>query len=83
MTVSLRNAGTGRVSVEVAAVRGERFDERGAPDPSYRDARATVRIGASESREVRIRCGFEPQGLVVDPDGYVLQLQRRSAVAKL
>ena len=31
--------------VEVAAIRGQRFDEKGAIDPDYRDARATVVLG--------------------------------------
>ena len=40
-------------------------------------------LGAGESKLVRIRCPFEPQRVVVDPDVHVLQLQRRAASAKL
>ena len=32
---------------------------------------------------VHIRCPFEPERIVVDPDVNVLQLQRRAAVARL
>jgi hypothetical protein len=82
-TVKVENAGTGRMPVEVAARRGYRFDDKGAPDPAFREARTTVVLGAGESKQVRIRCAFEPERVVVDPDGYVLQLQRKAAAAKL
>jgi len=36
-----------------------------------------------ESKEVRIRCPFRPERVVVDPDVQVLQLRRNTAVAKL
>jgi ABC-2 type transport system permease protein len=82
-TVKVTNAGTGRFPVEVAAARGERYDEKGKASPDYRDARATVVLGAGESRVLRIRCPFEPERIVVDPDVQVLQLQRRAAAARL
>ena len=72
VTVKVTNAGTGRFPVEVAATRGERFDEKGKLSPGYRDARTTVVLGAGESRMVRIRCAFEPERIVVDPDVNVL-----------
>jgi hypothetical protein len=99
--VKVTNAGTGRMPVEVAATRGERFpDEKGgtkkataaepgtvqaaeaAPEPAktYSEARATVTLGAGESQEVLLRCGFEPELLLVDPDALVLQLRRKQAV---
>ena len=81
--VKVENAGTGRMPVEVEARRGHRFDDKGAADPAFRQARTTVVLGAGESKEVRIRCAFEPERVVVDPDGYVLQLQRKAATAKL
>jgi ABC-2 type transport system permease protein len=75
------NAGTGRMPVEVAAAsQGERFDESGRLVPGYRDARATVVLGPGEEKEVRIRCGFEPRRVVVDPDAKVMQLQRKAAI---
>ncbi len=83
VTVKVSNAGTGRFPVEVAALRGDRYDEKGKISPGYRDARTTVVLGAGESRTIRIRCPFEPQRVVVDPDVNVLQLQRRAAVGRL
>jgi hypothetical protein len=69
--------------VEVAAVTGDRFDEKGAPRSGYQEARAFVTLGKGEAREVRIRCPFRPERVVVDPDVRVLQLRRNTAVAKL
>jgi len=83
VTVKVENAGTGRFPVEVAATRGPRFDDEGKLSPEYRDARQAVVLGAGESRLVRIRCPFEPERVVVDPDAHVLQIQRRAATAKL
>ncbi|HEY0512597.1 MAG TPA: ABC transporter permease [Thermoanaerobaculia bacterium] len=83
LTVKVENAGTGRMPAEVAATRGPRFDGKGGLAPGYRDARTTVVLGAGEAKEVRIRCPFEPDRVVVDPDGYVLQLQRKAAAAKV
>jgi hypothetical protein len=83
VTVKVENAGTGRMPVEVAAIRGRRFDDEGKPSPEHRNARTTVILGAGESKAVRIRCPFEPERVVVDPDAHVLQLQRRAASAKL
>lgn len=106
--VRVKNAGTGRMPVEIAAARGERFpdeeeeeadaSERGLdtspgtvqaaaaseiePKPArrYEDARTTITLGAGESQEVVIRCEFEPEVVLVDPDALVLQLQRKLAV---
>jgi ABC-2 type transport system permease protein len=84
VSVKVKNAGTGRMPVEVAAVSGERFtDKGGAPRPGYRDARQTVILGAGEERTVEIPCSFRPEKVVVDPDVKVLQLRRKTAVAKL
>ncbi|HEY8020754.1 MAG TPA: M1 family aminopeptidase, partial [Thermoanaerobaculia bacterium] len=84
VTARVENAGSGRMPLEVAAAsQAERFDDAGRPVPGYRDARATVVLGAGEAREVRILCPFEPQRLVVDPDAKVLQLQRKAAAARL
>lgn len=83
VTVKVKNAGTGRMPVEVAATRGERFTEDGKPGKGYRDARSTVVLGAGEEKVVRIACPFEPESVVVDPDVQVLQLRRKAAVAGL
>ncbi len=83
VAVKVENAGTGRMPVEVAATRSWRFDDQGKVSPEYREARTTVVLGAGEAKEVRIRCPFEPERVVVDPDVHVLQLQRRAATARL
>jgi ABC-2 type transport system permease protein len=83
VTAKITNAGTGRFPVEIAAARGDRFDEKGQIAPEYHDARATLLLGAGQSQVIRIRCPFEPQRIVVDPDVNVMQLQRRAAVARL
>ena len=71
--VQVKNAGTGRMPVAVAAAKGERFGE------GYQDARATVTLGAGESKTVTILCPFDPERLVVDPDVQVLQIRRNGA----
>jgi ABC-type transport system involved in multi-copper enzyme maturation permease subunit len=83
VTVRVRNAGTGRMPVEVAATHGERFTDDGKPVSSWRAERRTVVLGAGEEREVRIACPFEPDKVVVDPDVQVLQLRRKAAVTTL
>ncbi len=83
VTVKVKNAGTGKMPVTVAATRGERFDEDGKPVKEYRDARSRVVLGAGEEKVVRIACPFQPEQVVVDPDVEVLQLRRKAAVAGL
>jgi hypothetical protein len=91
VTATVQNRGTGTMPVEIAAVTGERWQEPKPgsetvptePDPGYRDARATVTLAAGESKQVTIRCAFDPKQVVVDPDVRVLQLRRKQAVAKL
>jgi ABC-2 type transport system permease protein len=82
VSVKLENIGSGIMPAEVAATRGERFAKDGTPSPDYREARTVVTIGKGESRDVVIICPFEPERAVVDPDAKVLQLRRKSAVAK-
>jgi hypothetical protein len=69
--------------VEIAAVRGERFDPTGRPQAAYREARTTVTLGAGEEKPVSLACPFEPERVLVDPDAKVLQLRRKAAVVKL
>jgi hypothetical protein len=88
---TITNIGTGTMPVEVAATAGERWkkpadDDRNGMytvDPAYRDVRATVTLGAGEAREVTLRCEFDPERVVVDPDVRVLQLKRKQAAANL
>lgn len=83
VTVRVRNVGTGRMPVEVAATAGWRWGEDGRVSPDYRDARVTLVLGAGEEKVARIRCPFEPERVVVDPDADVLQLERQAAAARL
>lgn len=91
-TVTVENTGSGRMPVEVAAVKGERFPERteeeaakgpATQSPDYREARAKVVLGAGEKAEVTVRADFPPERWVVDPDVRVLQLRREVATLKL
>jgi ABC-2 type transport system permease protein len=97
VTARVENAGTGTMPLEVAAARGERFPDdespakddaavaaaKAAPGKRYADARTTVTLHAGESATVTIRCPFEPERLLVDPDLRVLQLRREQATVKL
>jgi ABC-2 type transport system permease protein len=77
----VRNAGTGRMPVEVAAAsQDQRFTGGGKPVAGYGDVRAALVLGPGEERAVRIVCPFEPRRLVIDPDAKVMQLQRRAAL---
>ncbi|REJ76950.1 MAG: hypothetical protein DWQ36_01980 [Acidobacteria bacterium] len=85
---TVRNKGTGRMPVEIAASRGERFPDdeaRGAQSTgeTYRDTRVSVVLGAGEEQALELRTDFEPQQIVVDPDALVLQLERSRALARL
>jgi hypothetical protein len=79
----IRNAGTSTMPVEVAAARGKRFGDLKKKEEPYLDARTTVVLGPKQSREVVIRCAFEPERVLADPDLMVLQLERNKATAKV
>lgn len=83
-TALIRNIGTGRMPIEVAAARGERFPkESGKTSPStYRESRIVKTLGAGESAEFSIPSDFEPESIIVDPDVKVLMLRRKNAIAK-
>ena len=83
VTVRVKNAGTGRMAIEMAAAGGERFDKDGQVSADYHDARETVTLGAGESTDVTIRCDFKPDRVLVDPDALVFQLLRKLAVVEL
>ena len=75
---TVENVGTGRMTVQVGAIAGERWSDEG-----YRDARTEVELGAGESAEFVIRTAFEPERVVIDPDVLVLQLNREAATFEL
>jgi len=83
VTATVRNDGTGRMPLEVAAANIDREDGQGRDQRDYRDARTRVVLGAGESRTFTIHTPFEPKRLVVDPDVRVLQLRREKAQAWL
>jgi len=83
VTATVTNRGTGRMPIEVAAVRGERFAEDPADDETYAESRVTVMLGAGESEIVTIPCAFEPRRVLVDPDATVLMLKRDRAVGEI
>jgi hypothetical protein len=80
--VRVRNAGTGRMPIEVAAAAGERFSEDGEITGEYHDARMSVTLGPGEEREITIRCDFKPDRVLVDPDARVFQLLRKMAIVR-
>ena len=79
----VRNTGSGVAAIDVAAESGERFPKKRTKDNEWRDARATVTLGAGQAASVTIHCGFEPKKLVVDPDVHVLMLERKKAEVTL
>lgn len=84
VTVTIENAGSGTMPVDVAATTGDRFPEEAGPQKaSYKDARRTVVLAKGESKVVTIGCDFEPRRVVADPDVRVLQLARKKATIDL
>jgi hypothetical protein len=53
-----------------------------AKTDDYRDVRTSITLAAGESQVVTMRCAFEPERVLVDPDCLVLQLRREKAVTK-
>ena len=87
-TAEIENVGTGRMPLEVAALRGERFPaDTSATDAKKEEPYAAelvaITLGAREKRAITIRTAFKPEKVVVDPNVRVLQLRRPSAEAKL
>jgi hypothetical protein len=87
-TAEVENVGTGRMPVEVGAVRGERFPtdttaKKGKAGGAYAIESVTVTLGSKGKQAVAIRTSFKPERVVVDPNVRVLQLRRQSAEAKL
>ena len=83
---TVENAGTGRMTIDVAAAANERWSDAGdagtrtVVSPSYRDARTSVELDAGESAGFEIEANFDPERVLVDPDVLVLQLRRKAAV---
>ncbi len=80
----LRNAGSGRVKVVVAATAGERFPKQ--PDTGakpYREVRTTVVLTPDTDVDFSVEADFSPENVVLDPDVMVLQLGRKGAATRL
>jgi ABC-2 type transport system permease protein len=75
----IKNVGDATMPVEVAATKGDRFEDA----KEFRKSSLTMTIAAGETKDVLIHCDFEPERIVVDPDVQVLQLQRNAASSKL
>jgi hypothetical protein len=91
VTLNVANIGEGRMPIEVAATRADRFvvqDDAAAAhgpapvSPDYREARTTIELGAGEKQTVTLDCDFEPERVIVDPDAKVLQLRRANAIVR-
>jgi ABC-type transport system involved in multi-copper enzyme maturation permease subunit len=83
VTVKVTNKGKATMPITIAAAKGERFDDEGVAKADYEDARSALTLAAGETKDVTIRCDFDPDRVLVDPDVLVLQLRRKTAVAKL
>ncbi|MBK8232948.1 MAG: hypothetical protein IPK72_20785 [Candidatus Eisenbacteria bacterium] len=94
-TCVVRNIGTARMPIEVAATLGERFrkdKEAAAPadssasggdQGSYQEIRASLVLGPAEEQTVTLASRFKPEAILVDPDARVLMLNRKVAKAAL
>ncbi len=79
VTVTVENAGDGRMPIQIVAAMAERFDDDGELHSDYRESRVEITLGAGEQAVVEIPCEFQPDRVEVDPDALVLQLNRDSA----
>jgi ABC-2 type transport system permease protein len=74
---ALESAAAATASVQAAETKpGDK------PAEPYLESRTEITLGAGESKEIVLRCEFEPQQLLVDPDALVLQLNRKLAIAR-
>jgi ABC-2 type transport system permease protein len=84
VSVRIYNAGTGDLPVEIAATRGNRFDdETGETSIEYREVRSVVEPGSESAQMATFFCPFKPEQVIVDPDFNSLQLNRHRAICKV
>ncbi|MCX5640213.1 MAG: hypothetical protein NT059_05290, partial [Planctomycetota bacterium] len=92
--VTVRNAGTGTVPIEIAVTNGEdRWPQASLPRTAeeraaaakqrdeYKDARDTHTIAAGATAEYVIETTFQPKKAIADPDVHTLMLGRKTAEA--
>ena len=82
VTGSVKNVGTGKMPLEICASLNERFKENES-NGDYQDSRTEVTLAADESADFEIRCSFEPEKVLVDPDLKVLQLKRKTGSSQV
>ena len=84
ISATVENLGTGTATIEVAAMRGERFQGNDAAiNPDYAEARTTVRLEPGRPQRISLQASFAPQQLVIDPDALVLQRNRNRTLVTL
>ena len=80
------DAGTARMTVDVAATANERWcgagdaGTRTVVSPSYRDTRTPLELDAGGSAGFAIETSSDPERVLTDPDVLVLQLRKEAAV---
>lgn len=87
-TATIENVGSGRMPIDVAVTRGERFPEdtvkaKASKKPAYAAELVTMVLDAKTPQTVTIHSPFKPEKVIVDPNVRVLQLRRQSAEAKV
>ena len=65
------------------ATSADKPDSNLPGNPAFREARATLDLGAGQEKTVTLDCRFVPERAVIDPEIRVFQLRRKAAVAKL
>jgi hypothetical protein len=92
VTGKIRNDGTGKVEVEIAASIGQRYPAAKSllpapaekkPAVEYRDARTKVTVEAGKSVDFTIESPFVPDKVTFDPDLNLLLIGRDRAEKKL
>ena len=82
-TATVRNVGTGTMTFDVAAVKGEQWPDPAKKQQPRLDVRAPLTLAAGQRAGVTLRCDFQPDKLVLDPDVTVLMLERQKAEVRL
>ena len=84
VAATIRNDGTGTMPLEVAAAAGTAWTRTASREPGLPGRPGQPSPSArGRSRPVTIRCDFEPDRVLPDPDVRVLQLNRAKALRRL
>lgn len=82
-TATVKNVGTGTMTFDVAAVKGEQWPDAKKKQLPWLIARAPITLGPGGRATVTVRSDFQPEKLVLDPDVTVLMLERQKAEVRL